>query len=59
MTQNRAGPPLGLERVLERLVRRAHRRLDRLDPAPGGADHPSLPGFPEGEPFEGWLMRLD
>ncbi len=58
VTQNRAGPPLGLERVLERLVRRARREIEELVPAGAGEDHPVRPGFPEGEPFEGWLLRL-
>jgi 23S rRNA (cytosine1962-C5)-methyltransferase len=59
VTQNRSGPALGLDRILERLANQSHRSIDRLEAAPAGSDHPSLPGFPEGEPFEGWLMRLD
>ncbi len=31
--------------------------LDRLEQAPPGPDFPRLPGFPEGDPFEGQLMR--
>lgn len=59
VTQNRNGPPLGLDQILERIVSRAHRSITRLEAAPAGLDHPGLPGFPEGEPFEGWLLRLD
>jgi 23S rRNA (cytosine1962-C5)-methyltransferase len=59
VTQNRSGPPLGLDRILERTASRAHRPIACLESAPAGSDHPSLPGFPEGEPFEGWLLRLD
>ena len=59
VTQNRNGPPLGLDRILERIVSRAHRSIEQLDAAPAGLDHPGLVGFPEGDPFEGWLLRLD
>jgi 23S rRNA (cytosine1962-C5)-methyltransferase len=59
VTQNRRGPPLGLDRILERVASRAHRRLAGLEPAPAGSDHPSLAGFPEGDAFEGWLLSLD
>jgi 23S rRNA (cytosine1962-C5)-methyltransferase len=59
VTQNRNGPPLGLDRILERIVSRSHRSIECLEPAPAGVDHPGLSGFPEGEPFEGWLLRLD
>jgi len=59
VTQNRSGPPLGLDRILERIVSRAHRSIEKLDAAPSGLDHPGLAGFPEGDPFEGWLLRLD
>jgi len=59
VTQNRNGPPLGLDRILERITGRARRSIARLESASAGVDHPGLPGFPEGEPFEGWLMRLE
>ncbi|MEM9178002.1 MAG: hypothetical protein AAGC67_22610, partial [Myxococcota bacterium] len=58
VTQNRAGPPLGLDRVVERLARRAHREIASIEAAKAGPDHPSLPGFPEGDPFEGVLLSL-
>ena len=58
VTQNRAGPPLGLDRAIERSALRVGREIDTLDPAPPSMDHPSLPGFPEGDPFEGWLLQL-
>lgn len=58
VTQNRAGPPLGLDQRLERAAARQGRRVDRIDPAPAGEDHPALRGFPEGDPFEGWLVSL-
>ena len=58
VTQNRAGPPLGLDLVIERAARRLHREVARLEDAPAGPDHPSLPGFPEGDPFEGVLLTL-
>lgn len=59
VTQNRSGPPLGLDRVLERAASRAHRSIARLEAAPAGRDHPARPEFPEGDPFEGWLLELD
>jgi 23S rRNA (cytosine1962-C5)-methyltransferase len=59
VTQNRNGPPLGLDRILERIVSRSHRSIECLEAAAAGVDHPGLSGFPEGEPFEGWLLRLD
>jgi 23S rRNA G2069 N7-methylase RlmK/C1962 C5-methylase RlmI len=59
VTQNRNGPPLGLDRILERIVNRAHRSIESLESASAGVDHPGRPGFPEGEPFEGWLLRLE
>jgi 23S rRNA G2069 N7-methylase RlmK/C1962 C5-methylase RlmI len=58
VTQNQAGPPLGLERILERIATRAHRTLVRLEPASAGLDHPSRDGFPEGDPFEGVLIQV-
>ncbi len=58
VTQNRAGPPLGLERVLERALRVSQRALSSLEPAQAGLDHPGLSGFPEGDPFEGWMLTL-
>lgn len=58
VTQNRAGPPIGLDRVLERCASRCQRAVERLEPAPAGEDHPVLPGFPEGDPFEGWRVDL-
>jgi len=59
VTQNRSGPPLGLDRVLERAASRARRSITRLEPAMAGSDHPHHPDFPEGDPFEGWLLELD
>lgn len=58
VTQNQAGPPLGLEQILERVATRAHRTLVRLEPAAAGLDHPSRDGFPEGDPFEGVLIQV-
>jgi len=58
VTQNQRGAPLGLDAQLEAAVRRAGRRIRRLEPAPAGGDHPTLEGFPEGDPFEGWLLAL-
>lgn len=58
VTQNQAGPPLGLERILESIATRAHRTQVRLEPAPAGLDHPSRDGFPEGDPFEGALIQV-
>ena len=58
-TQNRSGPPLGLDRALARIAGRADRLVVGLQAAPAGLDHPVLPGFPEGEPFEGYLMELE
>ncbi len=57
-TQNRAGPPLGLDRVVERVARRSHRPIAGLEAAPPADDHPTRAGFPEGDPFEGALLRL-
>jgi 23S rRNA (cytosine1962-C5)-methyltransferase len=58
VTQNRSGPPLGIDRILERAATRNHRAISRLESAPAGADHPSRAEFPEGDPFEGWLLEL-
>ena len=58
VTQNRSGPPLGVDLAIERVARRLHRPVESLDPAPPGADHPGLAGFPEGDAFEGWLARF-
>ena len=58
VTQNRSGPGLGLDRVLEALCERAGRPLEQISKAPAGLDHPSRKGFPEGDPFEGWLVTL-
>lgn len=59
VTQNRRGGPLGLDRILERLARRAGRSVAGLEPAPPGPDFPSRAGFPEGDAFEGWLLKLE
>lgn len=59
VTQNRSGAPLGLDRSLERAAARQRRPVRFLDPAPAGPDHPALDGFPEGDPFEGWMLGLD
>ena len=53
-----AGDALGVDLAIERVARRLHRPVESLDPAPPGADHPGLAGFPEGDAFEGWLARL-
>ncbi len=58
VTQNRRGESLGLDRMLERGARRAGLAIASLESAGAGSDHPSLPGFPQGEPFEGWLLTL-
>lgn len=58
VTQNQRGGSLGLDRILEQLAAQGQRRIAALDPAPPGVDFPSRPGFPEGESFEGWLLRL-
>jgi 23S rRNA G2069 N7-methylase RlmK/C1962 C5-methylase RlmI len=51
----------GAGRELAALVARAATRvgvtLAQLAPAPPGEDFPSLPGFPEGDPFEGVLAE--
>ena len=58
VTQNRSGPPVGIGQALERVATRAGVQVHAIDPALAGVDHPSLPGFPEGEAFEGWLLRV-
>lgn len=58
VTQNRAGPPLGLDRVLRRLAKEVDRALRMIEPAMAGGDHPRKRGFPEGDPFEGWVLIL-
>lgn len=58
VTQNRKGPPLGLEHLLERVASRAHRPVERVDAAPPGPDFPGLRGFPEGVAFEGARLTL-
>lgn len=59
VTQNQAGPPLGLERILENAAKRAHRKSVRIEQATAGLDHPSRDGFPEGDPFEGVLIQVE
>ena len=44
--------------VLEQLAARSNRRVHSIEPAGPGVDYPSLRGFPEGDAFEGWLMKL-
>ncbi|MEZ4216530.1 MAG: class I SAM-dependent methyltransferase [Myxococcota bacterium] len=51
----RRGPSLG--DACEAAARAAGVRLARLDAAPPGPDFPSLPGFPEGDPFRGVLLE--
>jgi hypothetical protein len=29
-----------------------------IEPAMAGGDHPRKRGFPEGDPFEGWVLIL-
>lgn len=59
VTQNRAGPPLGVDQVLSRLAHKRGRALRSLAPAQAGEDHPERSEFPEGDPFEGWLATVD
>jgi 23S rRNA (cytosine1962-C5)-methyltransferase len=59
VTQNLKGPPLGLERLLERVASRAHRAVRDVCAAPPGPDFPSLEGFPEGTAFEGARLTLE
>ncbi|HBZ72462.1 MAG TPA: hypothetical protein DEP35_23090 [Deltaproteobacteria bacterium] len=47
----------GLARLVEEEATRTSVALIRLEPAPPGPDFPSLPGFPEGDPFEGVLAQ--
>jgi 23S rRNA (cytosine1962-C5)-methyltransferase len=42
-----------LARLVEEEATRASVALARLESAPPGPDFPSLPGFPEGDPYEG------
>jgi hypothetical protein len=44
-----------LPALVRRVASRAGVELADLMPAPPGEDFPSLPGFPEGDPFEGVL----
>ena len=46
-----------LHAALEEASRDAGVKLAALEPAPPGADFPRLAGFPEGDPFEGFLAR--
>jgi 23S rRNA (cytosine1962-C5)-methyltransferase len=59
VTQNGRVAPLRLDRTLERVASRLHRRVHEISPAGPAADHPALDGFPEGDAFEGWLIQLD
>jgi 23S rRNA (cytosine1962-C5)-methyltransferase len=59
VTQNGRGASLGLDRTLERVASRLHRRVRTISPAGPAFDHPRLEGFPEGDAFEGWLIELD
>lgn len=58
VTQNRKGPALGLEHLLERVAARAHRAVGEIAAAPPGPDFPDLEGFPEGSAFEGARLVL-
>ena len=56
VTQNRAGPPLGLDLVIERAARRLHREVARLEDAPAGPTIRACPASRIG--FEGVLLTL-
>jgi 23S rRNA (cytosine1962-C5)-methyltransferase len=47
----------GLDQVIERAAKRAGHPIKKLEPAPPSLDYPTLEGFPEGDTFEGWLVR--
>ncbi|HYB11834.1 MAG TPA: class I SAM-dependent methyltransferase [Myxococcota bacterium] len=46
-----------LARLVQEEATRESVALEKLEAAPPGPDFPSLPGFPEGDPFEGVLAR--
>jgi len=47
----------GLDEVIRSAAKDAGKRIVGMEPAGPGPDYPSLAGFPEGDPFEGWLVR--
>jgi 23S rRNA (cytosine1962-C5)-methyltransferase len=59
VTQNGRGTTLGLDRILERIASRSRRPVRSIAPAGPGEDYHALPGFPEGDAFEGWLLELE
>lgn len=46
-----------LQSVVERAATRARWKVGSIEPAPPAADYPRVRGFPEGESFEGLLVR--
>lgn len=58
VTHNERGARRVLREVVERAATQAGVGLGALAEAPPGEDFPPLPGFPEGDPFEGVLAEV-
>ena len=57
VSRHQRGARGGLAELVQRAGADAGVRLRDVTPAPPGPDFPSLPGFPEGDPFEAVLAR--
>ncbi|MBW2241718.1 MAG: class I SAM-dependent rRNA methyltransferase [Deltaproteobacteria bacterium] len=57
VTRNDRGARTPLARLAEEAAERAGGHLDSIEDAPPSPDFPELEGFPEGDPFEGQLLR--
>lgn len=47
----------GLEEMVQAAAKTAKFKIDAMTPAPPSPDYPNLAGFPEGESFEGVIVR--
>ena len=48
-----------LEPLIEQAAQQANVKIKAIEGAPPGHDYPSLDGFPEGDQFEGFLVRIE
>jgi 23S rRNA (cytosine1962-C5)-methyltransferase len=48
-----------LSKLTRRAAKQAARTIGKLDDAPPAFDYPSMPGFPEGDSFEGVWVKVD
>lgn len=57
VSRNDHGAREPLRRLIEKSARNGRIRLDEIKEAPPGSDFPRLRGFPEGDAFEGAIVR--